>query len=568
MAPLLQAVGEVRHRTAIAPQFLGGIQIGHQQQLHAEAEGVSVGCLITKLQVVLPALLFSSDLLPGGGPLNGRRWTGQRLLEDWGAATAAEPLVLATAMPELVAKAEPLLRQAGLTGPLRCIGLLDPVPFREPGALFLPDPSIGRWSHWRNAEAPAAFSLIGQIHTLSTSSALGHLEALVSEPVHPWDAVICSSRAGREVVEAVMVAREQLLAARSGGNLQRLQSQRPQLPIVPLPVDTKVLGQGLLGRQQARQQLGLPVDAHVVVWLGRLSMLTKLDPWPGYALLQRMAQKLQGPLVFIECGPDDAPQQGQHFAQLRQLCPAVLFLRLGGDQPVEESLKQQALAAADVALSLVDNTQETFGLAVAEAMAAGLPVVASNWNGYRDLVQHGSTGFLVPTRWSPSAPLCSPSLGWQLELGLAPFQMVAGALAQVVQVDGAAAEAALLALLLDPSLARQMGRQGQLYAQRHWDRQVVMAAYQELFDELAERRSQAPAGAHQPNPLPPRLDPVTCFSSYPGAGAFESPAPGPSPNLVQEGRQPLIALLSQQLSECQRVQLRHDLQGKWQGAQL
>ena len=41
-------------------------------------------------------------------------------------------------------------------------------------------------------------------------------------------------------------------------------------------------------------------------------------------------------------------------------------------EPVSEELKRQALAAADLALSLVDNTQETFGLAVAEAMAAGL----------------------------------------------------------------------------------------------------------------------------------------------------------------------------------------------------
>ena len=49
------------------------------------------------------------------------------------------------------------------------------------------------------------------------------------------------------------------------------------------------------------------------------------------------------------------------------------FLRLGGDEPVSEELKRQALTAADLAISLVDNPQETFGLAVAEAMAAGLP---------------------------------------------------------------------------------------------------------------------------------------------------------------------------------------------------
>ena len=75
----------------------------------------------------------------------------------------------------------------------------------------------------------------------------------------------------------------------------------------------------------------------------------------------------------------------------------VHFKRLGGDKPVSEEAKRQALSSADLALSLVDNTQETFGLAIAEAMAAGLPVIASNWNGYRDLVRHGVDGYLVPS---------------------------------------------------------------------------------------------------------------------------------------------------------------------------
>ena len=86
------------------------------------------------------------------------------------------------------------------------------------GRLLLPDPSIGRWAQWRQPVGASAFFLIGQIHTLSTPAVLGHLQDLVTEPVQPWDAVICSSRAGRDAVEQkVLDSREEQILWRTGG---------------------------------------------------------------------------------------------------------------------------------------------------------------------------------------------------------------------------------------------------------------------------------------------------------------------------------------------------------------
>ncbi len=74
--------------------------------------------------------------------------------------------------------------------------------------------------------------------------------------------------------------------------------------------------------------------------------------------------------------------------------------------------------AADVFLSLSDNIQETFGLTVVEALAAGLPVVASDWDGYKALVRDGISGYLVPTRTLPDDSEWSLTRAWVLNAQL------------------------------------------------------------------------------------------------------------------------------------------------------
>ena len=330
--------------------------------------------------------------------------------------------------------------------------------------------------------------MIGQIHTLSTPAALGHLQDLVTEPVQPWDAVICSSRAGRDAVEQVLDSRENQIAWRTGSSPDRLRSQRPRLPVIPLPLPPESLEFTSSSSEDVRHKLGIDSNHAVVIWLGRLSLLTKIDPWPTYAVLERVARQLGRPLVFIECGPDDKPSSHDALESLRRLCPSVRFLRLGGDEPVSEELKRQALTAADLAISLVDNPQETFGLAVAEAMAAGLPLVASNWSGYRDLIRDGIDGFLIPSAWSSSASNLSVSLGWQQFSGIQSFPAVAGALAQLVQIDMEAAEQAILTLLTQPSIARAMGAAAALRARTMFAPKTIMDAHEVLFSELNEIR--------------------------------------------------------------------------------
>ena len=146
----------------------------------------------------LPALIVSSDFLPGGGALNGRRWAGQQLLRSWAHWAGSDSLTLLMGDPAQDTPAfQSFVREAGHCGPLKALSLTDPRPLTEVGALFLSDTSIGRWAQWRRPAGPAAFSLIGQIHTISTPAAIEQIQDLVTEPLESWDAVFCSSTAGR-----------------------------------------------------------------------------------------------------------------------------------------------------------------------------------------------------------------------------------------------------------------------------------------------------------------------------------------------------------------------------------
>ncbi|MBM5784434.1 MAG: glycosyltransferase family 4 protein [Cyanobacteria bacterium K_DeepCast_35m_m1_288] len=365
------------------------------------------------------------------------------------------------------------------------------------GCLHLPEPGLGRWSQLRSGLPAHAFSFSGIIHTLCSAGVVDALGQLLTSHLYSWDALICSSMAGRQVVEAALQSQHESLQERFGVALPR--PEGPQLPLIPLAIDPSPLRwqEHFASRQAqrlwARQKLGLPANAVVVLFVGRLSFHSKAHPEVLYRALTAVARRASQPILLVECGHFYNQEIAAAWGKLAHDHPALHVHRLGGLEPATDEQKNWALAAADLFCSPADNLQETFGLTLLEAMAAELPVVASDWNGYRDLVEHGSSGFLIPTadplvNADPTRP---DALELRYRLGLLNYDQLVAQRSLAVVVDAHALEKALEQLVEQPQRRAAMGVQGRQRLEQRFSWAVVAGQYRQLWRELAERRRQA-----------------------------------------------------------------------------
>jgi len=188
-----------------------------------------------------------------------------------------------------------------------------------------------------------------------------------------------------------------------------------------------------------RADLGLAPDVPLVGFVGRLSPEKGPSVFVRSALLLR-SRAPQAHFVMVGEGPMDG--------ELRELASS-----LGLDSHLHFAGTRHDMPAVYNALDIVvsSSNSEAMPLALMEAMASGLPIIATRVGGVPDLVEHGETGWLVG----------------------------------VGEVDDIAGRCA--ALLDDAALRRRMGERARRRVVERFD----LAAGVQRLDELVTRLARA-----------------------------------------------------------------------------
>ncbi|MBV7534770.1 glycosyltransferase [Duganella sp. sic0402] len=217
---------------------------------------------------------------------------------------------------------------------------------------------------------------------------------------------------------------------------QRFLPSDARMAVIPNSVDTQRFRPSLAIRIQARQHLRLPQQGLVMGVVGRLSEQKR--PAMAIEVFSLLRQRFPGlHLVMIGTGPLEAALREQ--AAQSGLLAWITFT--GFVEAVHE-----LMPALDVHLLMSRN--EGFGIATIEAMACGVPAVASDVPGSADILRDSRAGLLVPA-------------------------------------DDPVAVANLVAqLLADPVRRAEMGKHGRAEAVQRYSDDVVGAQVRAFYDGL------------------------------------------------------------------------------------
>ena len=343
----------------------------------------------------------------------------------------------------------------------------------------------------RNVFACNTFPVTGLTHSLSYSRYMPRFLEHFWAGNTPKDVIIATSRSAKAMLTKTFAHIHKNYENKACTHLAPSLDEKifPQVHIIPLGVNPEEFptpsqrwyaesGQENSPALTFREKSGIG-EKLVFLCLGRISHFSKMDFMPVIAAFKR-AESLGLPAkayVLVLAGfansEDKLPETLQNYAKSQGIELIVIV------NP-DNKLRQTLYASADIFISPADSLQETFGLTVIEAGISGLPVIVSDFNGYKDTVMHKHTGFLVPTIGLEDTK-SNNALSRLWFDNQYHFKLSQSTVVHVPQMAEHIVE-----LALNKKLRRRMGENARKHCLDNFSWQKVIKKYVQLWDSLAQ----------------------------------------------------------------------------------
>ena len=392
------------------------------------------------------------------------------------------------------------------------------IPYHSPelsssyGGIQLPGPDLTNFASHRSFFGHHKYSLVGLTHTTASHQIMSSFSSILTEPVMPWDAIICTSESVLSTLNKIIEKKADFLNHKFGVKNYSL----PKFPVIPLGVNCDEFDFSDEFIQKSRKELGINEGDIVIGYVGRLSFHAKAHHIPMYTALENCAKQLKGSskIHLIQTGwfaNDFIENAFKSDAKL--ISPNVNCIFIDGK---DQSNKYKTLAAMDIFMSLSDNIQETFGLTPLEGMASGKPVIVSDWNGYRSTVRDNEDGFRIKSISLPEG--FGENLARKYMSGEINYDHYIGYSSQRVAIDIKDCIDKLSILITDKNKRIQLGKVAKERAKNFFSWSIILKKYEELYDELNSIRMTEYKNNEffsQPRQPSDRLDPFYLFEDYP-----------------------------------------------------
>lgn len=374
---------------------------------------------------------------------------------------------------------------------------------------FTSSPGIFNIAHLRSIYAKRYFPVSGMTHTISYAGLISNIffQNLICD-LQPFDSIICTSKPVLRSVRKMY----RLISKDIFNRLSLTLDYKARLDCLPLGINTEDYMK--YNKYESRKALKLPAQKIIILYFGRFSISDKADLNPLLLVFKNLLSKLRScpqgrdkNILLVLAGKNF---QGDYGGKLKKIANDLgisreikFFFNLSRKE------KYLLYTASDIFVSPSDSLQESFGLTILEAMASGLPVVVSDWDGYKDMVSHNKTGFLIPTYWAR----CDEKIAESSYLFRNDIHKEHLLLGQSVCIDTKKMMEYLWLFIKNEELRLRFGHNARERALRYYDWAAVIPKYETLWSTLIEQ-----AKAHK---APLKRRPIfypgyfECFKHYP-----------------------------------------------------